>query len=79
MCVHKFTPYLSPGRSRTETEISAASGHSFSTSSNGPQRDLLNPRKDFFTEKTSKKEKLTHYSKKNLEITYFIKEASHKQ
>ena len=41
--------YLRPGRSRTEAEISAASGHSFSTSSSGPHRDLLKPRKDFFT------------------------------
>lgn len=43
--------YLSPGRSRTEAEISPASGHSFSTSSRGPHRDLLKPRKDFFTER----------------------------
>lgn len=41
--------YLSPGRSLTDAEISAASGHSFSTSSRGPQRDLLKLRKDFFT------------------------------
>lgn len=47
--VYEFTPYLSPGRSRTEAEISAASGHSFSTSSRGPHRDLLKPKKDFFT------------------------------
>lgn len=49
MCVQTRIPYLSPGKSRTEAEISAASGHSFSTSSRGPHRDLLKPRKDFFT------------------------------
>lgn len=49
-------PYFSPGRSRTEAEISAASGHSFSTSSRGPHRDLLKPRKDFLTEHEEEKE-----------------------
>lgn len=47
--------YLSPGRSLTDAEISAASGQSFSTSSRGPQRDLLKPRKDFFTGWTQKR------------------------
>lgn len=50
------SPYFSPGRSRTEAEISAASGHSFSTSSRGPHRDLLKPRKDFFTEHKKEEE-----------------------
>lgn len=48
--------YFSPGRSRTEAEISAASGHSFSTSSRGPHRDLLKPRKDFLTEHKEEEE-----------------------
>lgn len=55
--VNTCISYLSPGRSRTDAEISAASGHSFSTSSRGPHRDLLKPRKDFFTGKRRKQEK----------------------
>lgn len=57
VCVNTCTSYLSPGRSRTDAEISAASGHSFSTNSRGPHRDLLKPRKDFFTGKRRKQEK----------------------
>lgn len=60
ICADKCAPYLSPGRSLTEAEISAASGHSFSTSSRGPHRDLLKPRKDFLTE--SKKEGRDSYT-----------------
>lgn len=42
--------YLRPGKSRTLAAISPASGHSFSTISRGPHRDLLYPRNVFFTE-----------------------------
>lgn len=69
--VHKCAPYLSPGRSRTEAEISAASGHSFSTSSRGPHRDLLKPRNDFFTEQSRERETYT-LAYTNLGITSFV-------
>lgn len=36
-----------PGRSLALVAMSAASGHSFSTSSRGPQMDLFCPMKDF--------------------------------
>lgn len=74
VCIHKCTAYLSPGRSRTEAEISAASGHSFSTSSRGPHRDLLKPRKDFFT--AERREKETQTANKNLGMTSFMWEAN---
>lgn len=52
--------YFSPGRSRTDAEISAASGQSFSTNSRGPHRDLLKPRKDFFTGGSKKNKTVWH-------------------
>lgn len=54
--------YFSPGRSRTDAEISAASGQSFSTNSRGPHRDLLKPRKDFFTGGSKKKQNSLTYT-----------------
>lgn len=41
-----------PGRSLALVEMLADSGHSFSTSSSGPQMDLFCPIKDFLAENT---------------------------
>ena len=52
-CVH-VTTHLRLGRSRALVVISVDSGHNFSTSSRGPQIDLLWPINDFFAGKIQK-------------------------